>query len=64
MMGNVVNGEYEITPGEEQHQLTITYTMALFPATRQFRFSIEGDTLVLQEKNADTGVTYRRVGEA
>ena len=41
MMGNEISGEYEIAPGEEQHHLAITYTLTMFPATREFLFTIE-----------------------
>ena len=63
MMGNEIRGEYEIAPGEEQHRLTITYTLAMFPATRVFLFTIEGDTLVVQEEGAPGSVGYRRAGD-
>jgi len=61
MMGNDISGEYEITPGDEQHKLTINYTLALLPATREFTFTIESDTLVLQEENSSASVNYRKV---
>jgi len=61
MMGNEMSGEYEITSEDEQQQLTIVYTLALLPTTRKYRFTIEGDALVLQEEDSPASVTYRRV---
>ena len=61
MMGNEISGKYEIAPGDKQHRLTITYTLALLPTTREFLFTIKGDTLVLQEDKASASTTYRRI---
>ena len=61
MMGNEISGQYEITPGEEQQRLAITYTLAMFPTTRAFYFTVEDDVLVLQEEESSVSVTYRRV---
>jgi len=63
MMGNEISGEYEIAPGEEQHRLVITYTLTMFPATREFLCTIEADALVVQEEGAPGSVTYRRAGD-
>jgi hypothetical protein len=52
MLGNEISGEYQVTPGEEQHHLAITYTLTMFPTTREFFFTIEDDALELQEENA------------
>jgi len=61
MMGKEINGKYKIVPDEEQHRMTITYTLMMFPATRVFLFTLEGDALVLQEENSAVSVDYRRV---
>ena len=61
LLSNEISGEYEITTGDEQHRLTITYTLMMFPTTREFYFTVEDDTLVLQKGR--TRVTYRRVAE-
>ena len=60
MMGNEISGTYDIVPGNEQHYLTITYTLTLFPTTKKFDFTVESDDLVLQEENAPASTTYRR----
>ena len=61
MLGNEISGEYEIEQGEEQHQLTITYTLTMFPTTRKFIFTIESEALVLQEENSSVSINYRKV---
>ena len=62
MLGNQVEGEYEVTPGEdgEQHQLTITYTLAMFPTTQEFTFTVEGNTLTLQGERDDDVMAFQR----
>ena len=62
MLGNQVEGEYEIELGEDGEQLwlTITYTLAMFPTTREFYFAIEGDELVLRGEGDGAEVIYRR----
>jgi len=61
ILGNEISGDYEIASGEEQHRLIITYTLMMFPTTREFTFALEDDTLVLHEGVA--GVIYHRVAE-
>lgn len=61
MLSNEISGDYEITPGDEQHRLTITYTLMMFPTTREYYFTVEDDTLMLQKGR--TKVTYQRVAE-
>ena len=63
MLSNEISGAYEITPGDEQHRLTITYTLTMFPTTREFSFAVEDDSLVLQEEGAAEGLAYRRSAE-
>ena len=58
MLGNEISGEYKIAPGDEQHRLTITYTLMMFPTTREFFFAVEKDSLVLWEGNSS--VVYHR----
>jgi len=57
---NEISGEYEITPGEEQHLLSISYTLMMFPAARTFHFTIADDALTLQEEDSSASATYRR----
>jgi len=61
VLSNEIKGEYEITPGDEQNRLTITYTLMMFPTTREFTFTVEEDTLVLRKGR--TRIIYQRVAE-
>ena len=63
ILSNEISGEYEIVPGEEQHHLSISYTLMMLPTTREFYFTIEEDVLVLQSENASEGVSYKRAAD-
>ena len=63
LISNLISGSYEITPPEqrgEPAQLRITYTLGLLSTTRDFTFTVDQNTLVLQAEGSPISFTYTR----
>ena len=63
LMSNLIGGSYEITLPERRGEpglLKITYSLAMLSTTRNFNFTIDQDTLVLQSENSSVNLTYTR----
>ena len=63
LISNLINGSYEITPPEQRGEparLRITYTLGLISTSRDFTFTVDQNTLVLQAEGSPISLTYTR----
>jgi len=62
-MTSLVGGSYEVIPGQgkdARDMVKITYTLWLISTTRSYYFTVEGNTLNMQEENAGVTLTFTR----
>jgi len=63
MIGNLVEGSYEVVPPEGKdapNVVKITYSLAMFSNTRTYTFTVDDTTLTLQAENSSVAMTYTR----
>ena len=67
MLSNLVKGSYEVLPAESKDakdMVKITYTLWMISTTRSYYFTVDGNTLTLQEESSGFTTTYTREGAA